>query len=347
MPFRKAVIDTGSATATPSLIASQGTGDYDVPGQGGVNEWQQNIFGEPWFATADVEFVGGKASIPIRIIDDAEADGNKTIEWTISDSAAFGFSQETYIFNEDDANNENNGVVSVDLSLNSTIKTATIIIEDSTTDFNPITGNAANNSLYGGDGNDIVYAKAGNDNVDGRKGNDHLYGEAGNDTLLGKLGNDYLNAGGGKDKLYGEAGNDVLEGLTGNDSIYGGTGNDILLGYEDNDYLNGGNGNDIIKGQAGNDTFIGGSGNDRLTGRAGADTFVFYSPSDGIDTIRDFNRSDSDKIQVSASGFGIGQGQYDKFRYDSSTGALFFEETQLARLQPDLGFVPSLDITIF
>lgn len=346
MVFKAAVRDQRKGTATPSLLASQGTGDYDVTGQGGVNEWQQNIFGESWFATANVEFVGQKASIPLRIIDDAQADGDKTIVWNISESAPFGFSQATQIFSEDDANNQNNGIVPIQLSLDSPIKTATIIIKDSNSVFNRFAGTAANDSVYGGDGNDIVYAKAGNDNVDGWKGNDRLYAEAGNDNLLGKLGNDYLNGGDGKDKLYGEAGNDVLEGLTGNDSLYGGAGNDILLGYEDNDYVNGGNGNDIVKGQAGNDTLIGGFGSDRLTGHAGADTFVFYSPSEGIDTIRDFNRLDSDKIQVSASGFGIGQGQYDNFRYDSSTGALFFEETQLARLQPDLGFVPSLDITI-
>lgn len=72
MLFEDALIDTGIGIATPSLLASQETGDYDVPGQGGVNEWQQNIFGEPWFATADIEFVNGQASVPLRIIDDAE-----------------------------------------------------------------------------------------------------------------------------------------------------------------------------------------------------------------------------------------------------------------------------------
>lgn len=343
--FDFALYDTAIGLATPIFLAGEETGDYDVPGQGGVNEWQQNFSGT-WFATANVELVNGQGSVPLRILNDNVADGNDTIIWTISDNAPFGFSQKTYTFSEDDANNQNNGVVPIKLSLNSSIKTATITIQDSKSVFNPINGNAANNSLNGGDGNDIIYAKAGNDYVNGRKGNDKLYGEAGNDTLFGNLGNDYINGGDGNDKLYGEAGNDTLAGLMGDDSLYGGAGDDILLASDGNDYLNGNNGNDILKGRAGNDILVGGVGNDRVTGNAGADKFVFNSASEGIDTIPDFKHLE-DKIQVSASGFGIGQNEFNKFTYDSSTGALFFnKQTLLALLQPGLTFVPNLDITI-
>lgn len=346
MLFDDAVIDTGTSIGTPQFLSSsENLADYDVPANGGVNDWQQN-FDDPWFATADVEFVDGQASIPLQILNDSVADGNDTIVWTISDTAPFGFSQQTYIFSESDANNENNGIVPIELSLDSSIKTATIIIEDSNSVFTSLSGTAANDSLSGGDGNDVVYAKAGNDDLNGRKGNDNLYGEAGNDNLRGYSGNDYLNGGYGKDKLYGEASKDILEGLTGDDSLYGGAGNDNLLGYSGNDFLNGGNGNDILKGEAGDDTLVGSSGSDRHTGGNGADTFVFYSPLEGIDTITDFNSSEGDKIQVAASGFGIAQGQFDKFMYNSSTGTLFFEETQLASLPLDSGFVPSSDITI-
>ena len=342
MPVRD---DTIGATASPIFLASQGPGDYDLPGQGRVNEWKQN-YGQTWSATANIQFINGKASLPLRIFDDAVVDGNDTIKWTIGNSDSFGFSKQTYTFSEDDAYNQNNGIVRIDLSPNSTIKTATITIKEATSVFTPIIGNANNNSLYGGDSNDRVYAKAGNDYVNGRNGNDHLYGEAGNDTLYGGFGKDYLNGGFDKDKLYGQDGNDTLDGLTGDDSLYGAAGDDILLGWDGKDYLSGGNGNDIIKGQAGNDTLAGGFGSDRLTGGSGSDKFVFSSASDKIDYIIDFNRWESDKIQVSASGFGIGQGQYDKFTYYSSTGALFFEQTQLASLQPNLGFVPSSDIII-
>lgn len=347
MLFEDAVIVTATNMATPIFLASQGTGDYDLPGQGGVNEWQQNIGSANWEATASVEFVNGQASLPLKIIDDGENDGSKTIVWEITDNnAKYGFTQQTYTFSEDEAHNQNNGTVGIGLSLNSPYKTATITIQDSTSDFYVITGNANNNNLYGGTDNDSIEAGAGNDLVYGQNGSDRLYGQAGQDTLRGENGDDYLNGGTDNDKLYGQSGNDALLGWIGNDSLDGGAGDDILLGWDGNDYLSGANGNDIIKGQVGNDTLAGGSGNDRLTGGVGADTFVFYSPSDGIDTILLFTKSESDKIQVSASGFGIGQGQYDKFTYNSSTGVLFFEQTQLALLQPNVGFVPSSDITI-
>ena len=342
--YESAVIDTGSGIATPIFLAGEETGDYDVPGQGGVNEWQQKFRG-PWSATANVKLVNGQGSVPLRILNDNVADGNKTIIWKINGNAPFGFSQKTYTFSEDDANKQKNGIVPIKLSLKSKIKTATITIQDSKSVFNVINGNAANNSLNGGNGNDAIYAKAGNDYVNGQKGNDKLYGAAGNDTLFGNLGNDYINGGDGNDKLYGEAGNDTLAGSMGNDSLYGGAGDDILLASDGNDYLKGDNGNDILKGRAGNDILVGGFGNDRLSGNAGADKFVFNSASEGIDTIIDFKHLE-DKIQVSASGFGIGQNEFNKFTYDSSTGTLFFKQTTLALLQPDLSFVPKLDITI-
>jgi len=49
------------------------------------------------------------------------------------------------------------------------------------------------------------------------------------------------------------------------------------------------------------------------------------------------------KLRVSASGFRIEQGQYDRFIFDSSTNALFFDQTQVAFLQPGLSF-PRQDI---
>lgn len=89
-------------------------------------------------------------------------------------------------------------------------------------------------------------------------------------------------------------------------------------------------------------------GDDKLTGGAGADKFIFNA-NDGIDTITDFSPAD-DTIVVSADGFGsvpsgFGAGltpekaitpqQFtigaaatdasDRFIYDRSTGALFFD----------------------
>lgn len=322
--FDNAVSDSGGGNSIVGIeVTEDNPLDYTTPANGGVNEWKDS-FGP---STADIQFLAGQTSqnIPLQIIDDgAVADGNDTIVWTISDSAPFGFGQETYTFSENDASIDSNldgqpdGIVGIELSLNSSIKIATIIIEDNDSVAPTIIGDANNNTLNGSDDNDAIYAAEGDDYIDGLSGNDNLYGEAGNDTLLGYFGNDYLNGGSGNDYLDGEADDDILEGLTGDDILYGGAGNDSLLGYAGNDYLNGSD---------------------------GADTFVFYSPSEGIDTIADFTSS-VDQIQVSTIGFGIGFDEFNRFTYDSSTGALFFDQTQFALLQPNLGFDSSLDISI-
>jgi Ca2+-binding RTX toxin-like protein len=128
------------------------------------------------------------------------------------------------------------------------------------------------------------------------------------------------------DDSYSYTGTDNFSGsgLAGNDTVFGGIGNDSLSG---------GDGNDILVGGFGNDTLIGGSGIDK---------FTFNSPTDGIDTISDFKVGEGDQIMVSASGFGGGLGvgnlpssQFtigssaanagDRFIYNSSTGALFFD----------------------
>lgn len=94
--------------------------------------------------------------------------------------------------------------------------------------------------------------------------------------------------------ITGSAFNDTLNGGDGNDSLNGGTGNDSLVG---------GDGNDTLIGLGGADTLIGGAGNDTLTGGNGLDRFVYNNPTEGLDTITDFNAS-QDFIQVSSAGFG-------------------------------------------
>lgn len=57
--------------------------------------------------------------------------------------------------------------------------------------------------LYGGNGNDLLYAGGGNSVLAGGAGNDALYGAAARNVLLG---------GGGVDRLYGGNGDNVLVG---------------------------------------------------------------------------------------------------------------------------------------
>lgn len=172
-----------------------------------------------------------------------------------------------------------------------------------------IAGYSGNYYLYGGDGNDYIQG--------GEKSGNYLYGEAGNDTIIASqspFNTNYMDGGAGNDKLTG--------GFNGaGDTLLGGSGNDELIGL---------------------------LGNDTLTGGAGADKFVFNA-NDGVDTITDFTPVD-DTIVVSAGGFGsvpagfgagltpgasITASQFtigaaaadasDRFIYNSSTGALFFD----------------------
>ena len=209
-----------------------------------------------------------------------------------------------------------------------------------------IIGWYGNDTLYGGDGNDSLDAGEDNDTVYGNNGNDKIIGwhgddrleggsgrdtiEAGNgrDTVYGGSEDDYIDSSGGSDSLYGDAGNDTIIGWYGNDTLYGGDGNDSLDAGEDNDTVYGDDGNDNIIGWHGDDYLDGGIGNDYLYGGWGADTFVLNDLLNGIDTIKDFNASEGDKIKIPFAPTSL-----DQFRYDTSTGALFFDVHQLAILE--------------
>jgi len=130
-------------------------------------------------------------------------------------------------------------------------------------------------------------------------------------------------------------------GSPGNDTIIGSNGKDLLSGSSGNDSLSGGTGNDALYGNLGNDTLNGGANLDYLAGGEGNDSFAFNSPTQGIDTIADFNVT-QDTINVSASGFGGGltagvipssrfvvgsaaTNSSQRFIYNNTTGALSFD----------------------
>jgi Ca2+-binding RTX toxin-like protein len=183
-------------------------------------------------------------------------------------------------------------------------------------------------TLFGTEGDDVIYGLGGNDRIVGGAGNDRLEGDDGDDELLGEAGNDTLNGGNGVDKmsggtgadtlkggagldfLYGDDGNDILDGGddpdllrggTGNDRLYGGEANDLLFGEDGDDHLDGGNSGDQLDGGAGRDTLLagegndylnGGAGKDRLTGGAGSDSFRFTDISGSaadFDVITDYD----------------------------------------------------------
>ena len=135
--------------------------------------------------------------------------------------------------------------------------------------------------------------------------------------------------------------------------------------------MHGKDGNDTLLGQGGDDRIVGGRGNDSLTGGTGVDQFWRWRSTTGIDTITDFQVG-IDKLYISARGFGGGlvggaslsAAQFtlgtaatdssDRFIYNSSTGALFFDvdgtgataQVQIATLQTGLALT-NADIRIF
>ncbi|MBW4448219.1 MAG: calcium-binding protein [Spirirestis rafaelensis WJT71-NPBG6] len=106
-----------------------------------------------------------------------------------------------------------------------------------------------------------------------------------------------------RDTLVGTAGNDTIFGFAGNDKLTGGAGSDLLIGDEGNDTLDGTNPTSANPGRGETDSLLGGLGGDTFI--LGSGGKVYYN--DGNDTskgtldyalIKDFNRSQGDKIQL-------------------------------------------------
>lgn len=236
---------------------------------------------------------------------------------------------------------------------------------------NILSGNQANNVLSSGDGNDYLGGGSG--------GRDTLIGGAGNDTYsvdADDIINENQNAGVDTVScavswtLGANLENLTLDGY----SAINGTGNELnnrIRGSFGANVLSGKAGNDSLIGLDGNDTLIGGLDNDNLTGGTGADLFIRVFSTTGIDTITDFQVG-QDLLCFSARGFGGGLTQgaslsaaqftigsaasdsSDRFIYNSSTGALFFDadgtgitaQVQIATLQTGLALT-NADIRIF
>ncbi|NES18762.1 MAG: calcium-binding protein, partial [Symploca sp. SIO3E6] len=146
------------------------------------------------------------------------------------------------------------------------------------------------------------------ENLVGTAFNDTLIGDDGNNSLRGNAGIDYFDGGAGIDTVnfayekyaitadlsqsratyIDDAGVEVVETLINIESLVGTAFDDTLIGDD------------------GSNVFNGSKGDDLLTGGAGADKFNFSSFNQGIDTITDFDSTQGDRIQVSASGFGGG-----------------------------------------
>src|SRR5215213_11174963 len=168
----------------------------------------------------------------------------------------------------------------------------------------------------------------------GSSDHDHLNGTTGSNTLFGGAKEDTLAGMAGNDKLNGGTGNDLLVGGFGADRMDGGNGNDTLLSRSDaGEMVAAQDGktqifatetaafkavNDTLTGGAGGDTFrfegmvnakdeivakhVNADGTidwNGVTGENGA-THDHWVDGFGNDVIRDFNRAQGDKIEISA-----------------------------------------------
>ncbi len=170
-----------------------------------------------------------------------------------------------------------------------------------------IAGDAADQDINAGEGNDIAYGGGGNDTLYGQMGADLLYGNQGNDTMNGNQGADTLFGGRGDDIVLGGQDDDYLNGNMGNDLVNGNLGNDEVHGGQGNDTVHGGQGNDVLWGELGDDLLSGDMGNDTLFGGVGIDRF-FFGIGGGKDVIADFDIAAGERIvQVGHSGYTVDQ----------------------------------------
>lgn len=119
--------------------------------------------------------------------------------------------------------------------------------------------------------------------------------------IYGNVGNNWLDGKGGYDVIDGGAGNDTIVGGDDENSLSGGVGNDSLLG---GGWLDGGAGNDILTGWTSDDNLSGGIGNDILGGGDGMD---YLDGGQGIDVMvggegSDFYIIDNAKDNVTETG---------------------------------------------
>ena len=124
------------------------------------------------------------------------------------------------------------------------------------------TGNALDNLIFGGAGNDVLI---------GRGGNDTFFGEGGSDTVS------YIGAAGAVTAdletsiaIDGDGGEDGFQSISN------------LFGSQFGDTLTGNSMANILDGYQGDDTLVGGAGNDSLRGGAGTDTASYASSASGV-----------------------------------------------------------------
>ncbi len=165
-------------------------------------------------------------------------------------------------------------------------------------------GGEGNDLLYGGLGSDTVTDTGGSNTIDAGAGNDTVTltgsNPYDNNTVYGGDGDDVITSGATTDTIYGGAGSDTIDAGESGNTVDGEAGNDMIaVHYASHSTLKGGSGDDLLSVRQttsyeawysdyynSSNIFEGGTGNDVMQGSAGTDTYVFNRGS-GQDVIRD------------------------------------------------------------
>jgi Ca2+-binding RTX toxin-like protein len=179
-----------------------------------------------------------------------------------------------------------------------------------------LNGTTTGNVLFAGRGADSVAGMAGNDMLSGGSGDDKVWGGSGNDQLTGGNGKDLLVGGFGADRMDGGDGNDVLLSRSDAGEIVAAQDGTTQIFADETAAFTAVN--DILTGGRGADTFrfeglvnakdeivakhVNADGTIDWHGVTGENNAVHDHWVDGFgnDVIRDFNRKQGDKIEISA-----------------------------------------------
>jgi Ca2+-binding RTX toxin-like protein len=143
-------------------------------------------------------------------------------------------------------------------------------------------GTRNNDTMRGGNGDDLFWGNDGNDTLFGGSGNDTFYGGAGEDFFFGEFGNDTVNYASAtqaqnsffgwngvyvnlEDGLGGEISGTTLDHYSSIENVTGSNFNDGIIGDDNANVIRGLGGDDFIVGQGGGDTLIGGDGIDTVS----------------------------------------------------------------------------------
>ena len=252
-----------------------GPGDLDVVDSGAGNDVVTDPDGvNATLGDGDDRFTGGSAAVAI----DA-GDGNDTVIGSSGDDVINGGVGDDVI-----GGGDGNDILCGDAGKNQLSggwgDDYLLITDDDTPLVVDVaaTGGAGNDTIIGGGGADVFNPGT------GQAGIDVVYGMGSDDRYAAGSQGGWFFGGNGNDTIVGGPGGDLLDGEGGDDLIVGGEGSDSLVG---------GPGNDRIDGEGGSDTVRGGDGNDTLSGGAGVGTFGVddVDGGEGFDGIAELNLS--------------------------------------------------------